>query len=525
MPTTSVPVLAWIAFTLTPAVAAAYQTGSPVAVECHERMTRFAVSEARRATNTDKDRPITADERALEHDLPFETDSDDGYGTWIAVLANRSLDFGGNEATALDSLAQVHGAEQNQKEHCLRRTTQDGVAGAKAALEECHAYIREQAELAIQGLDSSGRVMRDARIEFPATLSIRGNLDLDAPRFYVGMGRALHTIQDSFSHSYRTPDDLRITTILNYAEIAEAQHDVEIDGPAHSGVLDECSNLDDFRNTRLQMARQASIDFVTVLYDRNLTADEKRAGVEAFLTNYLSYEPGCDYSNAWCDAPELEFQDSEPVTCSDAGAPNRGGLAGLALGAGLLGLLVLRARRRRRRWLPLALVVFGAIATTPDRAEANDFGLYVSGSGAILNTAAATSVGGRYALSENWVLGLDGEWNPWLNGTDSVRSGVVNVYGTVIFRVPLEDDNLNLRTTLQLGATRMMFDLVGVPEGSIGPYIGFNPLGLEWRVGPELYVIIDPAHISVPVPQFTNVPFAFPQYRVTLGLQWGGFDR
>lgn len=517
MPTTRLPLLA-LATTFVAPTAYAYEIGSPVAVECHERLTRYAVAEARRATNTSVAPALDDDQRALFEDLPFETDSDDGFGSWITVLANRSLDLGSNEATNLDKLAFVHGAEENQKKHCLRRSPQDGAEGARAALEECRNFIRSQVEFAIGGLDADGNVDRTRTIRFPATLSIRGDFDLEAPQFYVGLGRALHTLQDSFSHTYRTPDDLRVTTVLNWAELAEATHDPSVDGPTHAGQLDVCVDLDDFRDGRLRMARSASVELATLLYDRSLSADDKRAATQDILDTYLTYEPGCSASNNWCDAPEAAFGDPEPVTCSDAGRAADGGLA---LGFALFGFVLMRRRRKWIPWVGLALVFTFA----PSRAEASDFGLYVSGSGAVMNSAVSTSIGGRYALSEQWVIGLDGEWNPWLNGTDSVRSGVVNAYGTVIFRVPLEDDNLNLRTTLQLGVSRMMFDLVGVPEGSIGPYVGFNPLGIEWRMADEVFLIIDPAHISVPVPQFRAVPFAFPQYRVTLGLQWGGFDR
>jgi hypothetical protein len=140
-----------------------------------------------------------------------------------------------------------------------------------------------------------------------------------------------------------------------------------------------------------------------------------------------------------------------------------------------------------------------------------------------MKTALATSIGARYGIGNNWVLGLDAEWNPWIGGNlDEFRSGSVNVYATLIFRIPMRAETLNLRSTLQLGASRIMFDLVGVAEGSIGPYVGVNVLGVEWAFADEVALVIDPAHISIPMPQITGVPFLFPQYRVTLGLQWGG---
>jgi hypothetical protein len=80
---------------------------------------------------------------------------------------------------------------------------------------------------------------------------------------------------------------------------------------------------------------------------------------------------------------------------------------------------------------------------------------------------------------------------------------------------------VNLRTTLQLGVSRMMFDLYGVPEGTLGPFIGFNLLGLDYELGDQFYLIVNPAHVALPIPQTTGAPFSYPQYRLTLGLQWG----
>ncbi len=234
MPTTRLPLLALATTTFVAPTAYAYEIGSPVA----------AVAEARRATNTAIAPPANDDDRALFEDLPFETNGDDGFGSWVTVLANRSLDLGSNETTSLDKLAFVHGAEENQKQHCLRRSPQDGPEGARAALVQCRDFIRSQVELAIGGLDAEGNVDRTRTISFPAALVIRGDFELEAPQFYVGLGRALHTLQDAFSHTYRTPDDLRVTTVLNWAELAEATHDPAVDGPTHASQLDRCVDLD-----------------------------------------------------------------------------------------------------------------------------------------------------------------------------------------------------------------------------------------------------------------------------------------
>ena len=50
----------------------------------------------------------------------------------------------------------------------------------------------------------------------------------------------------------------------------------------------------------------------------------------------------------------------------------------------------------------------------------------------------------------------------------TVRAGVFNAYGTVILRVPLSYERFNLRTTANLGMSRLLIDLYGAPKGSTG---------------------------------------------------------
>ena len=68
----------------------------------------------------------------------------------------------------------------------------------------------------------------------------------------------------------------------------------------------------------------------------------------------------------------------------------------------------------------------------------------------------------------------------------------------------------------------MNFALFGVPEGSVGPYVGFNLLGLDYELTKRIFLIVNPAHIAIPIPKTRNAPFAYPQYRLTVGFQFGG---
>jgi hypothetical protein len=152
-------------------------------------------------------------------------------------------------------------------------------------------------------------------------------------------------------------------------------------------------------------------------------------------------------------------------------------------------------------------------------------GAYLGGSGSYADAAAAVTLGARLRFSKHWTFGLDAEWNPWIaiNGRTAVREGAFNGYGTVILRLPLAYEKFNLRTTANLGFSRLLIDLYGAPKGSMGIYAGLSPLGLEWKVSRLLFVIINPLNFAMPAPQLSGVPFTYSQYRVTIGLEiYGG---
>jgi hypothetical protein len=125
-------------------------------------------------------------------------------------------------------------------------------------------------------------------------------------------------------------------------------------------------------------------------------------------------------------------------------------------------------------------------------------------------------------LSKHLLQGADVEANPWFSRTTRrFRAGTTNVYGSFILRFPMNFERVNVRSTLQLGISRMNFALYGVPKGSVGPYVGFNLVGLDFELTRSLYLVLDPAHIAIPIPRTTGVPFSYAQYRITLGIQFG----
>jgi hypothetical protein len=329
--------------------------------------------------------------------------------------------------------------------------------------------------------------------------------------------------------------------------------------------MDRCDDPNPLQLQRRQLATEAAAAVLHATLDPSQTNDQKMAAVEVLLDKYLTYSPGCTFPN-WCDAPERKLGNASLLGCSVGGPGNRSAASGLAVLLGLLALLR-QARRRRRAMVGMTLLFIASLlpsrafaqpeaaqpgfeataaaavaaaeekhappppVTTPVKEPGPKdpskmaLGAYLGGSGSYAYAAAAVTLGARLRFSKHWTFGLDAEWNPWIaiNGRTAVRDGAFNGYGTVILRLPLAYEKFNLRTTANLGFSRLLIDLYGAPKGSMGIYAGLSPLGLEWKVSRLLFVIINPLNFAMPAPQLSGVPLTYSQYRVTIGLEiYGG---
>jgi MYXO-CTERM domain-containing protein len=344
---------------------------------------------------------------------------------------------------------------------------------------------------------------------------------------------------------------MAITVALNWIDEANRTLDESRDGPAHTKAMDACDDADALRTSKRLLATEAATALLHATLDPLLTKEAKMAATDVILDKYLSYSPGCTFDNGWCDAPERQYKDPavKGLGCSSGGA---GGL-------GLLGALLALALRPRRRspgaLLGLALLLAGSLGLPAGSARADEpaavaapavgephappapvvvpvaetgprdpsegaWGAYLGVSGSVDKPAAAFQLGLRRRVSTHWTFGLDGEWNPWVSlyGNKNLRQGSFNGFGTAILRFPLAYENFNLRTTVGLGVSYLLFDLYGAPKGSLGLYGTISPLGLEWKVSRFFNLIVNPLNIAVPVPQLRGVPLSYPQYRFSIGL-------
>jgi hypothetical protein len=163
-----------------------------------------------------------------------------------------------------------------------------------------------------------------------------------------------------------------VTSALNYIDLANATLTEATDGPPHESQLDRCDDPDELRARNHRLAITASIDLLQATLDPSLDRGEKERVVNEVLNRYLSFEPGCTFTNGWCNAPEIALP---AAGCGCVVAGSGGGSSSIGLGLVALMLAALRRgakRARRARAGALASVVaFAAlVAASPSTALA-----------------------------------------------------------------------------------------------------------------------------------------------------------
>jgi MYXO-CTERM domain-containing protein len=510
----------------------AYTISSAVSVGCHEKMTSAALRAVRLELPTAAPLPADRNERALIDDVPFTLDDDMAdLGGATLLLGVRDNDLKGRQEIDLGQLALVHGDPGAQREHCLRSSNADEPGGSEVAVLECRAFIRERVAQALGGLDATGTPDLANRTSIPVYLALRHRVDAALPTYYLRIGQALHAVEDSFTHTYRSADGTQITVVLNWIDQANGDLVEARDGPPHANELDRCdNNLDDLRLQRRQLATEAAAAILRATLDPGQTSDQKIAAVDAILDQVLGYAPGCTFGNDWCQAPERQYGNTQGGCGCGVGEPaNRASITSPAFIAAALMLLTCARRRRRRRAsvAVLAALIAGSLAgdaraeSASKAAPRRAWGAHVGAAGSLDHGALAGALGACLRLRKYWTFGLDAEWNPWIavDNDYTVRAGAFNAYATAILRVPLATERFDLRMSASLGMSRLLIDLYGAPAGSTGIFAGANPLGVEVELSPRLFLTLDPLGLAVAAPQLRGIPFAYWQYRSTLGLE------
>jgi hypothetical protein len=358
---------------VTPRAADAYTIKNTLSRGCHEEITTAAFRVVRSELATAAPIPATEDEQALIDDLQFTPDSDmKDLGGATLLVAVRDNDLKGRGSEDLTQLAAVHGNPDGQQEHCLRAQDQDEPTGSAAAVAACRAFIRGRILEALDGLDAAGKPDSAKRTSLSVHLSRRGRVDAPLPTYHVKMGQAIHAIEDSFTHTFRTLDGKQVTVVLNWIDKVNATLVESRDGPPHVSDLDRCDDPDPLRTTRRALAIEAASGVLRATLDpQNKTPDQKMAAVDVVLDQYLSFKDGCTFANNWCDAPERQYGDSGSCGCHVVGKSAGG--SGALLAGGIAAVFAAVRRRKRaglRTTVAGVLTMAGALLFAPGIARA-----------------------------------------------------------------------------------------------------------------------------------------------------------
>src|SRR3954465_4601887 len=249
-------------------VARAYTIASAVSGGCHERITGDALRVVRQELAAAA--PLAADrnEQALIDDVEFPVPADlNDLGGATLLIGVRDNDLKGRQSNDVSELALVHGDPQLQREHCLRSTDDDEPDGSARAIESCRAFILERIGEALAGLDASGNPDPANRTVLPLHLALRHSVDAPLPTYYVRIGQAIHAVEDSFTHAYRSADGMQISVVLNWVDGANGQLVPATDGPPHASELDGCDDPDDLRRRRRLLATEAAAEILRATLD------------------------------------------------------------------------------------------------------------------------------------------------------------------------------------------------------------------------------------------------------------------
>ena len=525
---------------LVPARASAWQIEDPIHKNCHERISRAALSQ----TGYVQEPPaLTGNDASLHDNVEFNASRYDANIYALSLIIGvRNADTHGGQDFSFGNNANAANADDDQRAHCLRTKGQDGAAGDAAAVADCRSWIESLYWLSLSSLDDGGKVSADDRTYVSVATEFQGPVSYPVSQLYYFAGRAMHAVQDSFTHTFRSPDGHAIRHVFNWSEQVSCTLDEARDGHGHETVLDECENGDPSEAERFDLATQASTDLLSAITTPGPRA-ERAERIADFLETWMSYEPGCGLDNAYCQNPVFDWLSHSdrsdknicdgPLGCEAASASTaapateRGLLLGGAL---LLGAFALRRRRR----LSLAVVVSALFALprvahaeeeaidTPSAPEPHKVGgprVEARASLSIDNPAYAFGVAGLYGFKHADV-GVFAELNPWYSiERRRMNLGATNFGVLGHYLHPLRHD-LVLRFGLGLGVSVLNADMLGVNAGNRGIYLNIRAMGLIWEFADGVALTADPLDLALPAPALVGWPILFTQYRTSLGLQF-----
>ncbi len=268
---------------------------------------------------------------------PDEIEEEQRFLLYSLILGARIVDTGGYSFTDFENKRrlQTDRRAEAQYAHALRAEDDDYEEGNAAAIEGLRSLILD---LVAEGDDLLAGPADEQVIGVEIYLDFYGRVKTPVFAPYFLAGKALHAVQDSFSHTIRSDADglRKIVTVMNFIDAVSPGYDENRDGLAHSDNMDDCYSEDVLELTHA--ARLASTEFLLAVHHRYAGRDP--AAVERFLDEWISLKPGCSPANNCCSNQRwLKIARKQPsgdyladaMGCSSPGRP----------GCGLLPLLML----------------------------------------------------------------------------------------------------------------------------------------------------------------------------------------
>jgi hypothetical protein len=556
----------------------AYSIASGFTHSCHERMTVPALVYFLQGVQSGEAVYPPDDDlwRAATDDLVELMDSDpelqallqdEGlrFAAASLFIGLREPDTNGYSVTDLDALRSVHGdpSAEGQYAHALRASDDVGPTGDLSAIAGTRTYVEERLGEVGELFSASGSaqivttnlyVEHYGRIEIPVW----------GPAHRLGL--ALHTLQDSFSHSIRSEDGVRIRHVLNYVDAFSGELDETTGGLAHSTGMDDCDAEHNGELVNAAMNRSIAM----VLAALKLREGDEGQAVSAGLNEcqeedeglmecgWFSYDRDCQEQveeqgtlegtccsreTDFCDAAHLQTVLDTPTKrvledsfgCSLAQESTGYGPTGQR--TGVLGVLViLLLLLGARRALPLVALLGFLLLPTSAHAQENypeSAVLRLEGHASFLTDAVERSMldvsygpalkGGYRARGNEW-----GQWggfamierDAWLATEYDSRldPGVLNAAIGVEYLY-----YGYFRSAVSVGPSILLFDTGLHQPGSVGLFAEIQPIGMQLQFKHRWSLTFDPLGVAWvnPTPEWGNGPsVGHLQYRTSVGIEW-----
>ncbi|MFM7200463.1 MAG: hypothetical protein ACKO6N_06710 [Myxococcota bacterium] len=421
------------------------------------------------------------------------------------LIGVQAPDTFGGTSMDLPNLVFVH-VQSAQTPHALREPGDHGREGRDASIERSKEYLEESVRQIRVLLKSNP----EHSIDVDFSLDQYGTIQLPVLEVWYLTGKALHLIQDSYSHTVRD-ENLKVIEVTNFVDaqrISErsGKYDPEHYGHRHRKEADDCS-----MSPLYALAINASSELLEVLFLQDSDEAAELAWNMLALRHFQPSEQlGCSDENDFCGSPYASYFDkeTEPLGCSlVSNAPGHTSRTP-KVGSSALLLLCCSCLVFYRRARAYSVLLTGILISTSQVAQASEAPLQTDATSAPGANFAPESVqattptwafrfeptatyldGGRISVGAQLnarvltplhvgclrVSGVLG-WSPWLQTT--LQQGPV--LGDLIAGAGIHRSWLpRAESSLTLGPAWLLFDTAFHKGGDLGVFVNVVPLQIN----------------------------------------------